>query len=150
MAELIERTVKDHLKTFDIVSIADDISFDLDCLRAEEIWDRSGSTRHGYVDPDEVAVELFEEVISSHVSRMIDFQKRGLQKEAGRYCRGILRGIQKFNKEGKSDFKDWIGDGSLYVARYIFDTWRKGCTSKSVRAQTEQKVKQQWPGLIRL
>jgi len=146
---LIENTVEEHLRSFDIPSIADDISFDLDFLRAEEIWDRSGNTRHGYVDPDEVAVELFEEVISSHVRKMCDLQERGMQKEAGRYCRGIIRGIQKYKRESKSDFRDWIGDGIQYVARHVFDTWRDGCTSESVRNHTEQKVKEQWSDLIR-
>ena len=149
MAELIEQTVEEHLKAFDIPGIADEISCDLDFLRAEEIWDRAGNTRHGYVDPDEVAVEIFEEIISSHVKKMCDLQERGMQRESGRYCRGIIRGIQQYKRESTADFKDWIGEGIPYVARYVIDTWKNGCTSESVRHQTEQKLKEQWSDLFR-
>jgi len=149
IAELIEQTIEKHLKAFDIPGIAEEISFDLGFLRAEEVWDRAGSTRYGYVDSDEAAVELFEDMISSHVEKMCDLQERGMQREAGRYCRGIIQGIQKYKTESTSDFKDWIGDGIQFVAWEVFDTWKKGCTSESVRNQTEQKIKEQWSDLFR-
>ncbi len=30
----------------------------LDSLEVEEVWDRAGPTRHGYVDPSEAAYEM--------------------------------------------------------------------------------------------
>lgn len=37
----------------DLEDIASEVYFELDCLRVEDVWDQSGSTRDGYVDPYE-------------------------------------------------------------------------------------------------
>ena len=36
------------------------VYFDLDSIEVEELWDRSGRMRNGYVEPDEMAFQMFE------------------------------------------------------------------------------------------
>ena len=45
----------EYLEDVDIEEIADAVYFDLDLIEVEELWDRSGSTRDGYVDVNEEA-----------------------------------------------------------------------------------------------
>ena len=35
----------------------------LNAIRVEEVWDRLGETRNRYVDPTEMAWEMFEETL---------------------------------------------------------------------------------------
>ena len=60
----IEQILKEYLSEVDIEEIASQVYFDLNGLEVEEVWDRSGSTRFGYVDPNEAAYEMFEEKIN--------------------------------------------------------------------------------------
>ena len=39
-------------------TIASAVYLELNRLDVEELWDRSGSTRHGYVEPNEMASEM--------------------------------------------------------------------------------------------
>ena len=43
--------------------IADEVFYELDSLEVEDVWDQSGSTRYGYVDPNEKAWEMLEDAI---------------------------------------------------------------------------------------
>ena len=63
IASQIEDISKDSLKKIDINEIAENVEFDLSNIDVEELWDRSGRTRYGYVEPGEMADEMIEEVL---------------------------------------------------------------------------------------
>jgi len=46
----IEQLAIEYLEDVDVEEIADAVYFDLDLIEVEDLWDRSGSTRDGYVD----------------------------------------------------------------------------------------------------
>lgn len=90
---------------------SDDIVFEvyneLDRLEVEELWERSGKTRHGYVDSSEEAWVMFEEALAPFADEMKKYQKIRMLLEAKNYCIGIIKGIQEYERESKSEFKDW-------------------------------------------
>ncbi len=49
------------IRDFDIEEICDDVFGVLNGMDVEELWDRSGSSRFGYVSPEDMAVEMMEE-----------------------------------------------------------------------------------------
>lgn len=51
IAKKLEQTAIKYLSRADIKDIASQVYSELDALEIEDVWDRSGSTREGYVDP---------------------------------------------------------------------------------------------------
>jgi hypothetical protein len=47
----------------DVEAIAEDVFWELDSIAVEQVWDRSGRKRDGYVDPGEAAWQLLEEAL---------------------------------------------------------------------------------------
>jgi len=68
----------------------------LDSIEVEEVWDRSGRTRNGYVEPTEMAFPMFEDALDPFIEEMKKYQKLSMFAEAKNYCIGILKGISRF------------------------------------------------------
>ena len=111
MARRIKHVIHEYSSDIDVGQIAKDIYSSLDRLDVAELSQRSGSTPHGYIEPGEMAYEIFAEVVEPFWARMKKYQKLAKLKEAKLYCVGILKGIYRYEKESRSQFKDWIGDG---------------------------------------
>ena len=47
----------------DIEAIAEVVFCELDSIAVEDVWDNSGATRDGYVEPGEYAWQLFEDAL---------------------------------------------------------------------------------------
>lgn len=54
----IRLTALEIMEGVDVEGVASDVFFFLDSLRVEDVWDNSGGTRYGYVDPTEYAWEM--------------------------------------------------------------------------------------------
>ena len=126
MREKIQQLAMEILSDVDPESISDDVYADLDRLDVEELWDRSGKTRHGYVDPGEEACEMFEEVLNPFIDEMKNYQKIGLNEDAKNYCIGIIMGISKYSEESNSQFLDWAADVPSEYMNTVIDEWKKG------------------------
>lgn len=124
--EKIQLLAMEILSDVDPESISDDVYAELDGLDVEELWDRSGKTRHGYVDPGEEACEMFEEVLNPFIDEMKKYQKMGLNEEAKNYCIGIIMGISKYSEESNSQFLDWAADVPAEYMNTVIDEWKKG------------------------
>lgn len=94
IAKRIEQIAIEYLKGVDIEDIASQVYFDLDCIEVEEVWERSGRKRNGYVEPTEMAYQMFEEALEPFVEEMKKYQKLLMFVEARNYGIGILRGNQ--------------------------------------------------------
>jgi hypothetical protein len=104
--------------------IAFDVRNNLDGIEVEELWERSGSKRYGYVDVSEESWVMFEEALEPFLNEMEKYQKMGLEKEAKNYCIGIINGIKDYDVNSNSEFKDWAVDApSEYVDR-VFEKWK--------------------------
>jgi hypothetical protein len=137
----IERIAKEYQRGVDPDGIASDVYFELDHLEVEELWDRSGRTRHGYVDPADMAWEMFEEALEPFLEEMRKYQKLSMAVEAKNYCMGILKGIYRFEKESYSEFIDWAGDAPRECFETILDEWKKSCKDPKSREEMGEFIK---------
>jgi len=128
----------------DLDEIAESVFHDLNSLEVEDVWKNSGRTIDGYVDPDELASEMFEEALQPYVDELLRCQKLVMHEEAKFHCMGILKGIYMFEKEGTAEFQDWVVDVPHETFMYLFEEWRKGSNSQN-RKEMDEFVKRNFP-----
>ena len=126
IAKRIEQIAMDYLSDVDIEDIASQVYIELDSIEVEELWDRSGRTRNGYVEPEEMAFQMFEEALEPFLDEMKKYQNLSMFAEAKNYCIGILRGIGKFENDSTSEYKDWAVDAPQEFFEEVLKQWKKG------------------------
>ena len=107
-------------------TIANDVFTELDDLDVDELYVRSGRTRYGYTDPNEESWVMFEEALQPFIDEMKKNQQRALPAVAKTHCIGIIKGLQMFEEESISDFKDWTTDAPGEYITTVVDEWKKG------------------------
>jgi len=137
----IENTAIEIFREVMIEDVADEVFWDLDSLEVEEIWDSSGATRDGYVDPVDKAWEMFENAIEPYLEELKKCQGLKLSKEAKKHCLGILKGIYKFEKESGSEYKDWAADVPDGIFENVFNEWKKHCTDQNDIEEVKNFIK---------
>jgi hypothetical protein len=120
----IEEVAEQILKEVDVEEICEEVYFALDEIRVEELWDRAGPKRDGYTSPDEIAVEMMEEVLEPYNEGVVRYLKLGMAQEAKLYCMGVLKGIYQFEQESKSEFKDWATENAAEFFRDLLEKWQ--------------------------
>lgn len=134
----IEEIFQNHIQEVDVVGIADEIYSDLEFLDVEEIWDKCGSNRYGYTSEDEAACELIEAVIEPHLENMKRLHSLGMFYEEMRYCMGIASGLQQFEDEATTEFKNWAEDIAGDLSDQILSEWTESCNDPKLRAEMAQ------------
>ncbi|MCK4666191.1 hypothetical protein KAU33_05555 [Candidatus Dependentiae bacterium] len=127
IAKEIEQITKEYLSKVDLDEIALDVYYELDGLDVEELWDKSGSSRYGYVEPADQAWDMIEELLEPFLEKLRKYRKLSMNKEAKFYCMGILKGIYKYEKESTSEFKDWAVDIPGECFETVVNDWKKNC-----------------------
>lgn len=125
----------------DVEGVAEAVFWDLDSIPVEEVWDRSGRKRDGYVDPGEAAWQVFEEALAPHLDELRRCHRLGLAAEAKQHCMGILQGIHRFEKESDSEFKSWAVDAPGEYFASTYREWRQGTKSRQDVAEVRRFVK---------
>ena len=82
VAKRIEQIAIEYLSDVDIEDIASQVYFDLESIKVEEVWARSGRTRKGYVEPTEMAFQMFEDALDPFIEEMKKYQKLSMFAEA--------------------------------------------------------------------
>ena len=141
----IEHAALEYFKEVIVEDIADEVFWDLDSLEVEEIWDNSGPTRYGYVDSGEKAWEMFEDAIEPYLDELKKCQDLKMNKEAKKHCMGILKGIYQFEKESKSEYKDWAADVPDGIFEKVFDEWKEHCTDQNDIKVVKKFIKKNFP-----
>jgi hypothetical protein len=123
------------LEEIELDEIAEEVFFVLDLISVEDLWDRSGASRDGYISSDEAAVEMIEEELKPFLEQFRDYRRLDMPTQETIYCMGLLLGIHRFDQESKSEFREWAGDipGECFVD--LLDEWRKSCSSAELHAQ---------------
>ena len=144
LARRIAEMATARLSGVDLEEVAAVLYDELDTLEVEEVWDRAGRTRHGYVEPGEAADQMIEEVLEPFLEELTKYQKIGMNTEANRMCMGLLLGLYRFKHESTSEFKDWAPDAPGIFAETVVDAWKAGSPSradvKAVKACVEDEV----------
>ncbi len=127
LAKRIEDLFAQRAHEVDVESIASEVFSDLDFLDVKDLWDGSGATRDGYVDCGEESWRMVEEVLEPHINKMKRYHSMGMFYEEMLFCMEIISGLNKFENESKSEFKDWAADVSDGLADNILNDWKKAC-----------------------
>jgi len=110
LANRIENMAREILSIIDFASIAEEVLWALNQIEVEELWDRSGKTRHGYIEPDEMAWTLIEEALTEYTGELNKYLRLSLLDKAKVYCLGIIKGLYLFDCDSKTEFTDWAVD----------------------------------------
>jgi hypothetical protein len=113
-----------------IIDILGEVFYDLDAIQVEDLWDRSGRTRDGYVEPCEESWEMFDEALEPFIRDQERFKNLGQIQKAKTYGMGILQGIYRYAHESKSEFVDWASDAPFDRFLDILNTWKKSFPSE--------------------
>ena len=103
----------------------------LEALEVEEVWDRAGRSRLGYVAASEAGAQLVKAAVGACVQGFARYQTLGLRAEANRMCEGLLLGFYQFQHESTSKFKNWAPDAPIIFAEAVVDAWKAGSPTKS-------------------
>src|SRR3990172_6952385 len=128
LARRIAKMGMAYLSKVDAEEVAAALYDELDALEVEEVWDRSGKTRHGYVDTGEAADQMIEEGIEAYLERLKKNKKFGMSTEANKLCMGLLLGLYQFDRESQSEFKNWAIDAPGEFALSVIEAWKDGKT----------------------
>lgn len=120
-----------YLSNVDPEEVAVILCDELDKLEVGEVWDRAGPKRHGYVNPGEAADEMVEEVVEPFLQELRKYQKLGMRAQANQMCMGLLLGLYRFERESKSEFKDWAGDAPTAFTEAVIDAWKEGSPDRA-------------------
>ena len=123
--EVVLLEVKNLLMAVDEDETADEVFCVLDSIDVQDCWDRSGSSRHGYTEPSEAAVELVEEELQPFYDQAKRYRELVMAEQETTYSMGVILGIYRYEHEFKSEFRKWCADVPLECAAYVLDTWRE-------------------------
>jgi hypothetical protein len=123
--KLIEQEAEEILKGIDVEEISARVYLALDGIDVEDLWDRSGHSRHGYSGPEDVAVEMVEEEMEPFAQDVFKYLDIGMAQEAKLYCMGVLKGLYRYEEESRAEFKDWAADIPGYCFADLLDKWKK-------------------------
>lgn len=117
------------LESIDVDEIADEVCGELRMLDVEDLWDRSGPKRNGYIDPADMAVEMVEGTLEPYFERVMKYAEMKMPIQAREYCMGVLRGIYDFAHGPRTDFRDNAPDEPAEYFGWLLENWRKNCSS---------------------
>jgi len=124
----------------DAEDIAEDVLYELDHLEVEEVWNRAGRTRYGYVEPVEVAEEMMQKVLEPYLEEMKRYQRLDMHDAARLTCMGVLAGLYRFETESTTQFKDWAPDLPAIFAEEVLDDWKAGNPRAAEVREMEQFI----------
>ncbi len=143
--EKVEKIFLEQLQEFDYEDIASSVQFDLEFLDVHDLWNRSGSTQYGYVEPCDEAVTMVEEIIEQYMGDLKRYLSMQLLERATQYCIGIIVGLYKFDKETKTEFRDWAEDVADCVVDDVFSLWKNTCHDPQLEKQMKKLLKKECP-----
>lgn len=145
IAKRIEQLALEYLSDVDVEGIAEEVYSALDFIDVHDLWDNAGPKTEGYVDPNELAWEMFDDALQPFVDDLKKYQKLSMSTEAKYQCMGILQGLYRFEKESNSEFKDWAVDAPVENFGTVLDEWRKSCDSSDELEEMEMFIQENCP-----
>ena len=145
LARKIEIEAKRVLAAVDIDRVSEDVFCTLDMIDVQDCWDRAGSRRDGYTSPDEAAVELMEEELQPFVDQAKRYHELDMLRQERDYCEGVILGLYRYEKESKSEFRNWSEDLPLDSAGWLRDEWRERNADKAMRDTMDEFIRERCP-----
>jgi hypothetical protein len=149
ISKRIEELALESLNKVDPDCIAEDLFNSLNSIAVGDIWDNAGSTSYGYIEPYELASEMFEETLETYLDNLRKYQKLSMDKEAKLTCMGILKGLYKFEKEATTECKGYVEDDSYDNFIEVFDEWNEANKDLENKEEMQTYVKQNFPDWVK-
>ncbi|PWR76339.1 hypothetical protein ACKUB1_12550 [Methanospirillum stamsii] len=115
---------KDLLSGTDEEEISESVCDALSDLDVHVLWEESGKTYHGYVDPYEHSYEMMEDKIEPFLDDMERYLDRNMVDDAFSYCKGIMKGICVYMSEEAGEFADWAVDSDDGLTYDVIERWK--------------------------
>ena len=153
LAKRIAEIATEYLSEVDADDVAEEVYLALGSLQVENVWDRSGSTRYGYVEPYEVVDVMIDSALSPYFEELARYQKLRMYDEAMRFCKGILSGLHLFEYECTTEFRKWAPDYALNYAENVLKKWNTKRVSQEAMDEMRSFIEKcllKWQKLQRL
>jgi hypothetical protein len=141
----IQQVLTQLISIVDLEEVASDVSSALDSLEAEDLWDQSGPTRYGYVEPCDIAPEMMEGALKPFLMQLKEYRSLARIKEAKIYCMGILKGLYLFDQESNTQFREWAEDVAQNIFDGLLDKWKKEYKDRSFLNDIKKFTKNNCP-----
>jgi hypothetical protein len=128
-----------------VAEVAASVKDELESLDVDDIFDKSGARRDGYVDPGEAAFQMFEEALAPFLLDVERYRTLGRPEEASAYCLGILKGIYGFDKDSSTQYKEWAVDAPEEYFGQVVDAWERIYHGRPAPLKMENLVKEHCP-----
>jgi hypothetical protein len=138
LSKEIDVIAKDLLADVSLDEVADCVQAELESLAVEDVWDRSGTRRDGYIDTGETAWQMFEAALEPFREDMLKYQQLFMLEQAEAVCLGILKGVYDFQWYSKTEFKDWTVDAPGEFFWTYLGEWKKHFKQRSSPAKLNQ------------
>lgn len=138
-----EEIAKEHFSQVDSGDVAEDLFCELDSIDVHDLWQESGSTYDGYVDVNEHAWEMFEDVLDPFVDEMKKYQRLNMDSEAKYFCIGILKGLYNYEKHSTNEFADWAEDAPKDFSERVYEEWKRKHSVKKNIVELDQFIKKE-------
>ena len=138
LSKEIDGIAKNLLADVSIDEVADCVQAELESLDVQDVWDRSGKTRNGYVDTGETAWNMFEAALEPFREEMEKYRQLSMLEQAEAVCLGILKGVCDFQWNSDTEFKDWAVDAPAEFFWTYLEEWKQHCKQRSSVAKIEQ------------
>jgi hypothetical protein len=148
VGETVREAIAAAVLEFDGATIAASVHADLDALTVEDLWDRSGPSRYGYVDPADESWVMVEEVLQPYVDRIRQLQRWKLRQQARDYCLAVLDGIDSFDEES-SEFKSHAEDDPAEAFGWVHYEWKRGVASDSEVEEFDKLLANRFPERVK-
>lgn len=145
LARKIEAEAQRVLAAVDIDGVGDEVFCALDMIDVQDCWGRADSRRDGYTSPDEAAVELMEAELQPFVDQAKRYHELDMLKQERDYCAGVILGLYRYEKESKSEFRNWSEDLPLDSAGWLLDEWRERNVDKAMRDAMDDFIRGRCP-----
>ena len=130
LAQEIDAVAIELFSHVEIDEMAANVQMELETLQVEDVWDRAGAKRDGYVDPGEAASEMFDEALRPFRDEVDKYKRLSMQQEAEFAYQGILKGIYDFHKESSTEYEQWAVDVASEYFGVVLDDWKKLFTGR--------------------
>jgi hypothetical protein len=140
LADAVNDAIAAFLQAVDQDEVAKDVFHALDALVIEDVWDRSGRTRHGYTEPAQAAVDVFEEALEPFIAKVKEYMKLKMYSEAEQYGLGILKGIYDFDQESESEYKEWAEDVPQESFAWVQQIWMEHQRDPQERGRMNERI----------
>ena len=150
LARRIAEIATEYLSQVDADNVTEEVYFSLESLQVEDVWDKAGSTRDGYVEPYEVVNEMIDGVMTAYFDELVRYQKLKMGDESMSFCKGLLLGLYKFEYKCKTEFREWAPDYASSYAEEVLGKWQTKCVSQEALDEMNAFIQKQLPKWQRL